>query len=156
MEIEESYRLSLKIVASIFLVSSLVHIMWNWFLPAYTEMRGLSEIQWDWIHLLNLSTALCLFTFSILSFGVGSTMSLTLGQMRAYSALMVVFWMIRLLLELIFPVQIPLLVFPDPSLFLKVLMVTLILILALPEIKLHISKKKNLQTSIKKFLYHKY
>ncbi|MCZ7385642.1 MAG: hypothetical protein O8C63_12980 [Candidatus Methanoperedens sp.] len=105
-------------------------------------MKGLTEIQWDWIYLLNLSTALCLFTFSILSFGVSSTTSLTLDQLRAFSALMIIFWMIRLLLELIFPVQIPVLVLPDPSLFLKVLMVTLIVILALPEVRFHIRKKK--------------
>ncbi|MCZ7405582.1 MAG: hypothetical protein O8C67_11745 [Candidatus Methanoperedens sp.] len=142
LETEKSYRLSLKIIASIFLVASLVHILWNWFFPTYTEMKGLTEIQWDWIYLLNLSTALCLFTFSILSFGVSSTTSLTLDQLRAFSALMIIFWMIRLLLELIFPVQIPVLVLPDPSLFLKVLMVTLIVILALPEVRFHIRKKK--------------
>ncbi len=141
MEAEKIYRLSLKIVASIFLAASILHLAWNRLFPTYTEMKGLTEVQWDMIYLLNLSIALYHFTFSILSFGVSSMTSLTLNQLRAFSALIIIFWMLRLLLEFIFPVQIPFVILPGPSQFLKVLMVTQIIILALPEIFLRVGKK---------------
>lgn len=142
METEKIYRLSLRIVASIFLAAALLHLVWNWLFPTYTEMKGLTEIQWDTIYLLNLSIALFHFTFSILLFGVSSMTSLTLNQLRAFSALILVFWMFRFLLELIFPVQIPFVILPDPSVSLKILMVVLIVILALPEILLRAGKKQ--------------
>lgn len=87
MEIEKSYRLSLKINAYILLIASLLHIMWTWFFSTYAQMKGLTELQWDWIYLLNLSTALCQFALSFLSFGASSIKSLMLGQLRAFSAL---------------------------------------------------------------------
>lgn len=140
MEAEKIYRLSLRIVASIFLAASLLHLAWNWLFPTYTDMKGLTEIQWDMVYLLNLSIALFHITFSILLFGVSSMASLTLNQIRAFSALILIFWMVRLLLEFIFPVQIPFVILPDPSIFLKILMVTLIIIFALPEILLRAGK----------------
>ncbi|HEY9206901.1 MAG TPA: hypothetical protein VIO58_13395 [Candidatus Methanoperedens sp.] len=141
MEIEKIYRLSLKIIASIFLAASLLHLVWNQLFSTYTEMKGLTEIQRDMIYLLNLSIALYHFTFSILLFGISSMTSLTLNQLRAFSALILVFWMFRLLLEFIFPVQVPFVILPDPSISLKILMVTQIIILALPEILLRAGKK---------------
>lgn len=141
MEIEKLFRLNLRIIAIVFLAVSLLHVIWNWFFPTYMELRGLTEIQLNAIYLLNSSVGLWFFICSILLFGASNTMSITFPQLRALTALIIILLTSRLLLEFIFPLQIPFLFMTTPTLFLKAFLSFFIIILAIPEIKFQLWRK---------------
>ena len=135
MNIERHFRLSLLIVGAMILVVSLFHGLWHWFFPRYAEMEGLTQIQWNIINLFNWAITSFLLFMSILTFLIARTRSISLNHLRMFSALMIAFWMCRLALEFVFPVQIRFVILPNPSLFLKILMAIGITILVLPELQ---------------------
>lgn len=141
MDIEKSFRSSLKLYASIVLIASSIHGVWHWFFPTYIEMEGLTKLQWNVFFVLNWSVSLFLFFLSILSFGISSVKSFTLNQLRAFSALMIGFWTCRFVLEFIFPVQIPFIIIPNPSLVFKLLIAIAITILILPEMRFWFTRR---------------
>lgn len=141
MDTEKSFRLSLSIVGAMIFVVSLCHGIWHWFFSQYAEMEGLTQIQWNIINLFNWAITFFLLFMSILTFMIASKKSIPLNHLRMFSALMIGFWICRLVLELIFPVQIPFVIIPNPSLLLKILIVIGITILALPEMWLQLRSK---------------
>lgn len=138
VSIEKSYRTSLKIYASILIVAGMAHGLWYWFFPLYDELAGLTDIQWNTFFLFNWSISILLVFLSVLSFVVSWTENLTVRHLRTFSALTICFWIIRLLLEFIFPVRIPFIVIPNPSWLLKTLILAALVILALPELRLQV------------------
>ncbi len=138
MKIDRLFRVSLRVYASLVLSAALVHSAWYWFMPGYAEMKGLTQIQQSFVSLLNWSITLLLLFFSILAFWVTSK-SFTLPQQKVFSLLMAVFWTGRFLFELIYPVQIPLLMIPNPSSLLKVIIAACVAILVSPWLLLRFS-----------------
>ena len=136
------YRLSLRVHGSIVLCAALFHGAWHWFFPTYTALDGLTAIQWNTLFLFNWSIALCLLFLSILSLVVSSIQSLTLRQLRMFSVGIISFWAGRLALECLFPLRIPFVIIPNPSLFIKVLLVAIITVLALPELQTQLRRKR--------------
>ncbi|MFH1074869.1 MAG: hypothetical protein V1752_07260 [Candidatus Firestonebacteria bacterium] len=141
MKIEQSFRLSLKVYASIVLVASLTHGIWHWFLPTYIEMKGLTEIQENVLFILNWSVAVFLLFLSILSFWASYARTFTLDQLRMFSLCMIGFWMCRFALEFIFPVQIPFVIIPNPSMLFKIFILIGITILIFPVLMLQLKRK---------------
>jgi len=138
MDTEKYFRLSLKVYATIILVTSFLHGLLHWFFKTYDEMLGLTKIQWDVLFVFNWSVTLLLLFLSILSFVISTTRTYTLNQLRAISALMIVFWIGRLVMEYIFPVQVPFIIIQSPTLFIKILIAIVITILVLPEMLLQL------------------
>jgi len=97
-------------------------------------MDGLTSLQWDIVNLFNWSITILLFFMAILTILIARARSLTLNHLRAFSALLFGFWVCRLILEFVFPVQIPFVVIPSPSLLLKILMFVALAILVAPEL----------------------
>jgi hypothetical protein len=97
-------------------------------------MKGLTSTQWDVVNVFNWAITSVLFFMALLTITVARTKSLSLNHLRAYSAFLFAFWACRLALEFIFPVRIPFVFIPKPSLFLKILISVGLTILALPEI----------------------
>ncbi len=139
---ESSFRFSLRVYAAIVLVASLAHAIWYWFLPTYGELRGLNGVQWNTLFLFNWSITFPLLFLGVLSLAVSLAGSVTLTQLRLFSAWSIAFWLCRLLLEFLFPLEIPLVIIPNPSLFIKFLIMFCTLILALPEIQTRLTKWK--------------
>ncbi len=141
MDAHKAYRLSIRVYASIVLFGAVMHAAWYWFIPGYAEMRGLTLVQQSFLSLLNWSVSILLLFFAIMAFGI-STKSFTVKQLRMFSLLMVVFWSLRFVLELVYPVQIPFVVIPNASLFIKVLLVMVVSILALPEVLIRFNDRE--------------
>ncbi|MFQ5979438.1 MAG: hypothetical protein ACE5OZ_15020 [Candidatus Heimdallarchaeota archaeon] len=134
MDVEASFRLNLKIYGTVLLGASLAHAIWHWFFPSYSELDGLTETQWNLLYMLNWGVALFLLLLSLISFGLSFAKSCSVFQMRIFSGLMIGFWICRLTLEVLFPVQIPFLIIQNPSLLIIILLVVVITILAIPEL----------------------
>ena len=139
--IERTFRISLRIYASILIVAGIAHGVWYWFFPAYDELIGLTNIQWSTFFLFNWSISILLVFLSILSYVVSWTGALTVRHLRTFSVLTICFWICRLLLEFIFPVRIPFVVIPNPSWVLKTLILIAMVILAIPELRLRVWKE---------------
>lgn len=137
---ENRFRKVLKIYGGFMLAVAILHASWGWFFPGYEEFAGLTEIEWAWISLLNWSLSLFMFSFSFLSFAVSGMKNLSINQLRVFMLSMAIFWSIRLTLEFIYPVRIPFLLIPGPSVFFKVLIAAVILTLLIPEIMLRSGK----------------
>ncbi len=146
---ERSLRFSLRIYAAIVLAASLAHAAWYWFLPAYAEMAGLSDVQWSTFSLFNWSITILLLFLGVLSLGVSLISSVTIMQLKWFSAWSIAFWLCRLLLEFLFPLKIPFVVIPGPSLFIKFLIVFCILILTLPGLQAWLVKRETMGAEIK-------
>ena len=131
----------MKVHASLVLIASVSHAVWNRFLPTYMEMKGLTEIQWNVLFMFNWAVALFLLLLSIFSFWISTARSFALPQLRIFSALIIGFWICRLVLELIFPVQIPFVVISNPSHLLKIFICVGVVILAVPEMQLRLMRK---------------
>lgn len=139
---KNSYKISLRIYAVIVLIAALVHAIWNWFLPTYAELSGLTGIQWNTFFLFNWSITLLLLFLGILSLVVSLIDSVTLTQLRLFSIWSIALWLCRLLFEFLFPLKIPLVIIPSPSLFIKFLIIFCILILASPEVQVRLVKRE--------------
>lgn len=131
MNFKKCNQISLRIYGAIVFVAALVHGVWNWFLPTYPVMEGLTQTQWSFIHLLNWSVTILLLFFAIMAFGITSE-KFAVGQMRMFAIVMAGFWTWRLILEFIYPLQVPFIIIPNPSLFIKILILLCITILLLP------------------------
>jgi len=142
MNIEKSYRLSLYVAGTIILAVTPFHGIWHWFFPVYEEMEGLSQVQWNIINLFNWAITFFLLFMSLLTLTVARTKSIPLNHLRLFAVFLFGFWVCRLSLEFIFPVQIPFVVIPDPSMFLKILMFAGLIILLTPELSMHIQRDR--------------
>lgn len=134
MNVERYYRISLAIVGVLILFGAIFHGIWHWFFRGYAEMEGLTNTQLDIIYLFSWAISFLLLFMSILSFIIASLKSISLDFIRLFSALVFMFWILRLSLEFIFPVQIPFVIIPNPSLFLKILMIIGLIIIIIPEL----------------------
>lgn len=139
---ESPVRFSLRVYAAIVLAASLAHATWYWFLPTYVELHGLTDVQWNSLFLFNWSITFLLLFLGILSLAVSFASSVTLTQLRAFSVWSIAFWLCRLVLEFLFPLEIPLVIIPNPSPYIKFLIMFCILILALPEIQARRAKRQ--------------
>ena len=144
---ESSVRFSLRVYATIVLVASLAHATWYWFLPTYIELRGLNDVQWNTLFLFNWSITFLLLFLGILSLAVSLVDSVTPTQLRLFSAWSIAFWLCRLLLEFLFPLEVPLVIIPSPSLFIKFLIIFCILILAIPEAQARLAKRETIDAA---------
>ena len=135
MGTERLYRLSLTIVGVMILAVAPFHGLWHWFFLHYSEMKGLTPIQWDVVNLFNWAITCFLFFMALLTIIIARTKSLSLNHLRVFSALLFSFWGCRLALEFLFSVRIPFVVIPEPSLFLKIVMSIGLAILAIPEMR---------------------
>lgn len=141
---ESSLRFSLRVYAVIVLAASFAHTAWYWFLPSYVELRELTHVQWNTLFLFNWSISFLLLFLGMLSLAVSLAGSVSLTQLRFFSAWSITFWLCRLLLEFLFPLEIPLVIIPAPSLFIKFLMIFCILTLALPEVQACLAKRRTM------------
>lgn len=136
MDATRSFRAALAFAGGVAIVSGLVHAGWHFFFHDYPELTGLREEQWAVLSLFNLSVGLLLLFMGAVAIATTLSRTSALGQLRALSALLAATWSARLLLELAYPVRVPLLVIETPSALLKGLMVVLVAVLVAPELLL--------------------
>jgi hypothetical protein len=141
MNVDKFSRTSLRVYASILLWGALMHGLWYFFLPGYPEMQGLTGIQSNFLLLMNLCIGISLLFFSILAYWFSSR-SFTINQQKTFAIIMSVFWSCRLMVEVLFPVQIPFVFIPHPTLLIKILGIGLIVILLSPWLVLRMSGKR--------------
>lgn len=133
---ESGFRSVINIHGVVLLVIAALHVSWSWFFPGYDEFSGLTDVQWSWIYLLNWCLSIFMFLVAFFSLAVGRMANLTINQLRIFIFSLAIFWSFRLLFEFIYPVGIPFLFIPDPSIIFKILLPALILVLLIPEIRL--------------------
>ena len=141
MSIDKLFRISLKIYASIVLLAALVHGSWHFFLLGYPEMKDLTGTQSSLVLLMNLCIGIFLLFVSILAYWFSSK-SFSINQQKSFAIMMSVFWFCRFMLEFFFPVQIPLVILPHPTLFIKILGIGLVVLLLSPWLVLRISGRQ--------------
>lgn len=142
MNVEKFTRYCLIFYATILFIASILHgLPWIKYFPTYPELKGLTDLQLNTFYLFNLSVSLLLFFISILSYTISFIKSFSLNQLRIIILLMIILWVLRLVLEIIYPVKIPFVIIKNPTSLLKSLIVFAIIVLCLPEILYRIKKK---------------
>jgi hypothetical protein len=136
MDATRSFRAALWFAGAVAIVAGLVHASWHFFFRAYPEMGGLREEHWEVFSLFNFSIGLLLLFMGAVALAAAASRASTLAQLRTLAAFLAATWSIRFLLELAYPVRIPLLVVTTPSVLLKVLMGLLIAALVAPQLLL--------------------
>jgi hypothetical protein len=128
-----AFKPFLYVYAALCIFGAGLHVWWHWLMPTLPQMSGLTEHQWQLFNVFNWSIALVCLTFSIVALWLGRSTSFSLSQVRGLVGIMFAFWLGRFVLELVFPVRVPLLG-EYTSLVIKVLLTVGLCILALPEI----------------------
>jgi hypothetical protein len=140
MDLEKKYKFYLKIYFLLVCFGLFLHTIWHFTIPRFPEMQGVTEIQLNFIKLLNLGIVLTFSFFAVITYKIIYSDLFNLTQIRFINFLMIGFWAGRFILELIFPVKVPLLYTQYSSDIFKVLLLIGLILLCTPEIIFQRSK----------------
>lgn len=126
------FRVALLAHGALMVVGSGLHVWWHWLAPTLEGMQGLTAAQSDVFSLLNLAVAIVLAFFAVVSVWAGRSRTFTLTHLRGFLGLFFAVWIGRLVLELVYPVQLPVLG-PETTTVLKGALVAVLALLAAPE-----------------------
>ncbi len=132
----KTYRASLGVAGSLALLSGIAHFAWYGFMRGYVELAGMSDVQWQFLALLNHSVGLLLAFMGAAALAVAASRDAGLTLLRTFGVLLFATWCTRFAFELALPVRVPFFTMQAPSAFFKALMAVLLAILAAPEILL--------------------
>lgn len=99
-------------------------------------MQGLTKVQWDFGNLLNLSIFLVMLLFVAVAGRIAYGGPFSPAHTQSVCAVLAAFWTDRLILELLFPIRVPLLYTQYTSDLLKMFCAALVALLLFPELKL--------------------
>lgn len=122
------------------LICGLLHFTWPFALIQTAEFIDLASSTKDLLMLLFFATGLCLTAFAVLSFYFSKKINSYAACVSVFALSQSILWLFRLIFEFIWPVQAPIFVLQNPSVFIKVGAAFIILIYALAY-KLSLSKE---------------
>ncbi len=116
------FRLSIRLNGIICLLLSVIHVPWLWSLGDYAIVSPMSEAQLLSFQLF--STAVIMFLAYMGCNAIVLTLadSLSPAALRVFSSLILAFFVVRLLVEFVFPLQIPLLGVEQPTTMVRILL----------------------------------
>src|SRR5215471_19212272 len=88
-------------------VGAILHLLWFFVLPRLGRMEGLTQTQWDYVNLLNLSIFLMMLFFMAMAARVVFGGPFSPSHTRFICDLLAAFWTGRLILEIALPIQVP-------------------------------------------------
>lgn len=131
----KSLKKSLILVGIFCLIVTVIHGAWYWYLPGYAALQSLTPIQLDTLQLMNAAITLFLLIMGVATLVVARSATLSLPHVRMFSLFLIVFWAGRLALELVMPLQIPLLFIEHPGMIAKVIMALPLVVLGVPYLR---------------------
>lgn len=135
------YKIALYSSAAISLFAAILHLSWHWTLTDLPVFQGMSAVQSQTLLLMNAAITLLLVYLTAHALLVAWSASMTLSTLRAFTLLLMAFWLGRFLLELAMPVQFPLLSENEPRMLPKVIMTLPIVVLCIP-LSMEIGRRK--------------
>src|SRR5690606_17815268 len=116
------YKIALYVSAAISLFAAILHLSWHWTLMEVPALQGMNAVQAQTLLLMNAAIALLLAYLTVQAVLVARSASMTLSTVRAFTLLLMAFWLGRFLLEMALPVQFPLLSANEPRMLPKLIM----------------------------------
>lgn len=127
-----AYKNALTIIGIFSLIVTAIHGAWHWYLPTYPVLQSLTPIQLGTLQLMNAAITLFLLMMGVATLVVARSSTLSLQHVRIFSLFLMAFWAGRFVLEIVMPLQIPLLFIEHPGAIAKVIMALPVVLLGVP------------------------
>lgn len=126
------YRQCLFVISFICFVLSIIHIPWLWSLQEYEVINPTNEAQLLSFQLFSMAVIMFLAQMGASALLLAKTENLPSVVLKGFTTILLVFFSCRLIVEFIFPLQIPLLGVDEPTSMVKVLLCVPVLVLIYP------------------------
>lgn len=126
------YKASLLLVGALCLLAAVIHGAWLWYLPGYAELDSLDKRQLNTMLLFDAAITLFLFATGVATLFAARAQDLSLRSIRGFTLVLVGFWIGRFLLQLVMPLEIPLVFIHRPGVFVTAFIGAPVVILLVP------------------------